>query len=93
VRARYIEEGDPIPFGYGLAWYDPFTDTRCCLPLGINVLAHYGRRAYHWLKVMRDPSVLDVAYKNGRNDQRSYEYSKPARAAWDSLAADLRKCR
>lgn len=89
ITPTYIAEGGVIPFGYGVAWRDWRTDNWLCLPLGINLVAAWVRRAYHWLKIQpaRNPSYLDVAFEEGRRYER--EYQRQQNAKWDALAAEL----
>lgn len=43
-----VREGEIIPSGFGVAWYEWRSATALCLPLGINVLASVLRTAYYY---------------------------------------------
>jgi hypothetical protein len=46
-RFRYAE-GDRVPFGYGLAWYEYAENRIIVLPIPINIIAGLARRFYLW---------------------------------------------
>ena len=49
---RRIGEGEVIPRGYGVAWYEPALFYRICYPIPINLVIHAVREA-HWQIIRR----------------------------------------
>ena len=47
---KRINEGEIVPGGYGIAWYEWTTRGAVCLPLGFNVIASAFRVAYFALR-------------------------------------------
>lgn len=47
---KRINEGEIIPIGYGIAWYEWQKHSAVCLPLGFNVIASAVRAAYFALR-------------------------------------------
>lgn len=47
---KVIPEGGYFPRGYGVAWRLVERDEIVCLPLGLNVLARWGRAVVYWLE-------------------------------------------
>jgi hypothetical protein len=64
-----IPEGGLIPQGYGVAWRAMDRAVIVCLPLGLNVLAAWGRRLLHWLRfpptLAAEERALRAAYEQG----------------------------
>ena len=81
LARRHIDEGDVVPFGYGVAWVDHARCEWVCLPLGVNMVAAAVRRFYHWAvtQPVRNPSLLDVAFFKGREYEREYRRQRDKR--------------
>ena len=45
-----IAEGERLPPGYGVAWYDYDRDCAVCMVVPLNVIAGGMRAAYRWLR-------------------------------------------
>ena len=72
--SRRLMEGAELPFGWGLAWYEPSTATAVILPIPINVIAGWSREL--WLLLMfklqpkwvqkRDREIWLTGYRKGK---------------------------
>lgn len=45
-----IAEGEILPRGYGLCWWDWRTNRATIAPIGLNVLLSAARWGWHWLR-------------------------------------------
>ena len=63
-----IQQNTMLPRGYGVAWRKHDQDCTVVMPIPLNVLASWVRRAWHWLRVGVRPSAIDEAYARGRGD-------------------------
>ena len=45
-----IREGERLPLGYGIAYYDYDRDVAMCMPVPINAIVGAIRYAYRWLR-------------------------------------------
>lgn len=62
VTGLRLAQGDRLPAGFGIAWWEEAQDVAVCLPVPLNVLARLVRKAYHRLLVGAvGPSVIDRA--------------------------------
>jgi hypothetical protein len=69
---RRVPEGQTLPRGYGMAYREWQTYHVVCLPLGLHVVVHVARRAWHRFRSLTGRSVLervrDRAYAYGHAD-------------------------
>ena len=67
-----VRHGERLPRGYGVAWREFDRDCSVVMPIPINVLASWVRRAWHWFRHGVKPSVYDSAvieaYHKGHMD-------------------------
>jgi hypothetical protein len=47
---KRINSGTHIPAWFGVAWTEAHADQSVCMPIPLNVLAHWLRGAWHWLR-------------------------------------------
>lgn len=69
-----VAQGQQIPAGYGVAWLQR-GDVALCLPLGINVLAGFGRRLYLGILTGVRPSAIERMLMTQRQvaDREGYD--------------------
>ena len=51
VSHQDLERGEPLPWGYGIAWRRVHTLNYVILPIPLNILCNWMRRAYRWAYV------------------------------------------
>lgn len=77
VTDKWLYEGERIPFGWGVAWYEYETGRSVLLPWGINWLVG-GVRAIYWRVAngfrVRDCKRDDSLYHKGKRDGWSIGY-------------------
>lgn len=67
VSEQFLEEGNVIPWGYGIAWACPYTRRFYCLPIPLNRIAGCFRS--FWLALRRpcEDDPVNQAYVYGHN--------------------------
>lgn len=64
LTMRQVKEGEMIPFGYGIAYYEYAWNSAVCYPIPFNFIARWVRRILFQLK-NPGPDGLDKKYNEG----------------------------
>lgn len=75
---RYVEEGEVLPKGYGIAYYEGMNQRYVAYPVPINHLVRVARDLWYWLVKYR-PSKIDKILAEEFNRGHSVGYSSALR--------------
>jgi len=71
ITAYRLEEGERIPRGYGIAYYDVLTDSIVCYPIPLNVVVNVCKKLYYRivsLSLDEKDKLQMINYRRGFND-------------------------
>lgn len=65
IAMEWLEEGEKMPRGYAVAWFDLASMHAVCLPVGFHVIAGWLRARYIWFKAYRVTNGFEDSFKRG----------------------------
>lgn len=70
---KKIRDGERIPKGYGVSYYNPLTRYATCYIIPVNLIVSFFKSIWHWI-IVNHPTKLDElisdAYREGRKRER-----------------------
>lgn len=73
LTGRQVSQGELMPKWYGLAIYEPWSDTQICYPIPLNLLYRW-YDALRWKVKRGKDTALHVAWSSGYNEGRQIMY-------------------
>ena len=64
----HVEEGERLPWGHAVAWYDFSSKYAVCLPVGIHFIAAKIREGYIRIRCLNTTDPITEAYFQGHQD-------------------------
>jgi hypothetical protein len=89
--AREVLEGEIIPTGYRIAWWDWSRNVSHAYPIGLHLVVALGRRLWEWSYRIVQPTALEQRIRRERHEAYEEGHRAGYAAAFQRIERDLER--